>query len=168
MDENSTELMDYNSDESDPVKANSCQVFMHIDDVNIGKLKIELQTHVPHENLSDYEVWLQNSKKLDQSYRLADDCTTSGLVQIDVEISFVKKQTTIRDVIQPSEEMIRFNEPKHVDQSIDTNDVACVANFMEKLEGIYCTFSNYLRFLCENDVIYSNENRNVFLDIETL
>lgn len=147
MEQNSTESMDCESVELDPDKVNSCQILMDINDINIGTLKSALQALVPQENLSDYDIWLQDYKKLDQSHTLADDCmTVDGLVQVNVEILSVKKQITILDVIQPSEEMTRFTEQQHIDQSIDTNGVACIANVVNNFEGIYPFFSDSFRF----------------------
>lgn len=163
MEQNSTEQVDCNSIELDADKVNSCQILMDINDINIGTLKSALQALVPQENLSDYDIWLQDFKKLDQSHKLADDCmTVDGLVQVNVEILFIKKQITILDVIQPSEEMTRFTELQHIDQHINTNGVACIENAVNNSEGIHQFFPNNFFPFSNRSTRSSRKRRRIF------
>lgn len=55
MGEHSTKSIECND-----VELDSFEILMDINEMNIKTLKSALQALVPHENLSNYEVWLQD------------------------------------------------------------------------------------------------------------
>ncbi|XP_055299593.1 DNA-binding protein Ets97D-like [Sitodiplosis mosellana] len=134
MEPNPPQLMDFKSVQEIDEKVLTRHILMNIGN-NISTLRSALQVSVPDHDLSDYEIWLQDYKMLDQSHTLADDCfTDDGSVQVNVEILIVKKRITIVDVIQPLEEMTRLTEQQPV-PSIDTNDAAQVTHDIDNLDG---------------------------------
>lgn len=91
-------------------------------------------------DLSLYEIWLQNAKKMEPNQSLADDCyTVNGIVQVNVEINNDFKRLNILDIVQPSEEMTRCTEQKN------GNDTDAVMN--EVKGTTFCLLFFYFCFI---------------------
>lgn len=122
MKQNPPESM--NLDESTDVgiqQATSIQVLMKITD-SIGTLRTALGVVIPIKDLSDFEIWLQDCKRLNDWNTLADDCQkVEGSVQLNLNILRAKKQIIILDVIQPTEEVLQVATNQQKEQFTQEN-----------------------------------------------